>query len=105
MWFWPHQITLRSILRYEEDMIMANKPTTAEGSLQELAGGDISVMDTLVHMTEGSFEASHLDPKTFMLVRMAALATLDASPVSWLTNLAFAGDADVTADDAVGMLV
>jgi hypothetical protein len=84
---------------------MATQSTTAQESLQGLAGGNLDVLDTLTRMTEGSFEASGLDPKTFMLVRMAALATLDAAPVSWLANLAVAGDANVTAEDAVGMLV
>lgn len=84
---------------------MAAQRTTAEDSLQGLAGGNLNVLDTLERMTVGSLEDSGLDPRTFMLVRMAALATLDAAPVSWMVNLAVAGDANVTPEDAVGMLV
>ena len=56
-------------------------------------------------MTEGSFEASGLDPETFMLVRLAALATLDAAPASWLVNLKVGSEAGISPERAVGTLV
>ncbi len=46
-------------------------------TLQGLSEGDLSVLDTLLRMTEGSLEASGLDPQTFMLVRIAALTASD----------------------------
>jgi hypothetical protein len=81
------------------------KASTDQARLQGLAKGDLSVIDTLERLTIGSFKDSGLDPRTFMLVRLAALATLDAAPVSWMTNLAVAGKADVKAEDAIGVLI
>ena len=79
--------------------------TDPQKTLQVLSGGDLSVLDALVRMTEGSLEASGLDPQTFMLVRVAALATLDAAPASWLVNLKVSDDAGLTPERIVGTLI
>ena len=60
-------------------------------SLQGLAQGDFSMLDALKDLVAVSYVESGLDPQTFMLVRMAALATLDAAPASWFMNLAAGG--------------
>jgi hypothetical protein len=44
--------------------------TDPNKTLQVLSEGDLSVLDTLMHMTEGSFEASGSSPEAFMLVRL-----------------------------------
>ncbi len=80
---------------------MANPNET----LQVLAEGDLSVLNTLMRMTEGSLEESGLDPATFMLVRIAALTTLDAAPASWLLNLKVSGEAGIAPESIVGTLV
>ena len=41
---------------------------------------DTPVLDLLASMTADSIEASSLDPETLMLVRIAALAAVDAPP-------------------------
>jgi hypothetical protein len=46
-------------------------------------------------MTAASVERSELDPRSLMLVRLAALAAVDAPPVSYLMNLAVASDVGV----------
>jgi len=84
---------------------MSNVTTNPNETLQVLAEGDLSVIDTLMHMTEGTFEASGLDPETFMLVRLAALATLDAAPASWLVNIQVGGAAGLTPERIVGTLI
>jgi alkylhydroperoxidase/carboxymuconolactone decarboxylase family protein YurZ len=48
------------------------------------------VLDLLKTMTAASFEASSLDPEALMLVRIAALAAVDAPPASYMLNLAAA---------------
>lgn len=63
------------------------------------------VLDTLLHMSEQTYERSGLDPRTFMMVRIAALAAVDAPPLSYLTNLSVAGDSGLTAEDVQGTLV
>ena len=79
--------------------------TNPNETLSVLAQGDLSVLNTLMRMTEGSLEESGLDPETFMLVRIAALATLDAAPASWLVNIKVSGEAGLTPERIVGTLI
>ena len=62
------------------------------------------VLDLLGSMTADSVAASSLEPQALMLVRIAALASVDAPPASYLLNLAAAADAGVSADDVRGVL-
>jgi 4-carboxymuconolactone decarboxylase len=74
-------------------------------SLQRLAEGDLSLVNALQRIIEGSYEASDLDPQTFMLVRIAALATLDAAPASWLMNIEAGGEAGLGPETILGTLI
>jgi 4-carboxymuconolactone decarboxylase len=65
---------------------------------------DTPVLDLLADMTAASVDASTLDVQTLMLVRIAALAAVDAPPVSYLLNLAAARDVDLDADQVRGVL-
>jgi alkylhydroperoxidase/carboxymuconolactone decarboxylase family protein YurZ len=69
------------------------------------AQGDTPVLDVLADMTAASLERSTLDPKTLILVRLAALASVDAPPVSYLTNLAAGGEVGVEAEDVQQVLI
>lgn len=62
------------------------------------------VLDLLATMTAASLDASSLDPHSLMLVRIAALAAVDAPPASYLLNLGPAADAGVDADEVRGVL-
>lgn len=84
---------------------MSNTKTNPKETLQVLAEGNLGVLDTLMHMTEGTLEESGLDPETFMLVRLAALTTLDAAPASWLVNLKVSGEAGIPPERVVGTLI
>ncbi len=84
---------------------MASDTTNAHEMLQVIGEGDLSVLKTLRHMTEGTFQESGLDPETFMLVRMAALAALDAAPASWLVNLKGSTEVEIDPEHIVGALV
>lgn len=79
--------------------------TNPNETLQTLSQGDLSVLDILMRMTEGSLEVSGLDPKMYMLVRIAALATLDAAPASWLMNFKASGEAGVLPEHILGTLI
>ncbi len=79
--------------------------TDPNETLSVLAQGDLSVLNTLMRMTEGSLEESGLDPETFMLVRIASLATLDAAPASWLVNIKVSGEAGLTPERIIGTLI
>ena len=62
------------------------------------------VLDLLASMTADSIEASSLDPETLMLVRIAALAAVDAPPVSYLMNLGAASELDIDPEQVRGVL-
>ncbi|MGH2395131.1 MAG: carboxymuconolactone decarboxylase family protein [Candidatus Limnocylindria bacterium] len=63
------------------------------------------VQDLLATMTAASVEQSELDPRSLMLVRLAALVAVDAPPVSYLMNLAVASDVGVVAEDVEQVLI
>ena len=63
------------------------------------------VLDLLANMTADSVAASELDADTLMLVRIAALAAVDAPPVSYLLNLGAASEVGVDAEQVRGVLV
>jgi 4-carboxymuconolactone decarboxylase len=62
------------------------------------------VLDLLTSMTTDSIEASSLDAETLALVRIAALVAVDAPAVSYLMNLAVAGEMGVDAEQVRGVL-
>jgi hypothetical protein len=66
---------------------------------------DTPVLDVLATMTAASIEATTLDPQTLLLTRVAALAAVDAPPLSYLLNLKVAGELGVTAEQVQGVLV
>ena len=55
-------------------------------------------------MTADSIAASSLDLETLALVRIAALAAVDAPAVSYLLNLAAAGEVGIGAEQVRGVL-
>ena len=68
--------------------------------------GDTPVLDLLARMTEDSVALStaSLDPDEIMLVRIAALAAVDAPSVSYLTNLEAIADVGIDAERVRGVL-
>jgi hypothetical protein len=55
-------------------------------------------------MTADSLEVSSLDPESIMLVRIAALISVDAPPASYLLNLGMASEIDVDAEQVRAVL-
>ncbi|HXV53984.1 MAG TPA: carboxymuconolactone decarboxylase family protein [Solirubrobacterales bacterium] len=62
------------------------------------------ILDLLETMTVASLEASSLDERTLMLVRIGALVAVDAPPASYLLNLGAAGQAGVDDEQVRGVL-
>ncbi len=83
---------------------MNEQKANARESLQGLSQGDASKLGFLQDIIANSYTESGLDPQTFMLVRMAALATLDAAPASWLMNIAVSGEAGLEPEKILGTL-
>ena len=63
------------------------------------------VLDALVEMNKGVPERSGLDDQTFMLVRIAALASSGAPPESYLLNLGVAADLGLSVEQVQGVLI
>ncbi len=63
------------------------------------------VLDLLASMTADSVAASSLDVQTLALVRIAALAAVDAPPVSYLLNLAAASEVGIDPEEVRGVLI
>jgi hypothetical protein len=74
------------------------------GKDDTMAASETPVLDLLASMTADSLEASSLDAETLMLVRIAALAAVDAPPVSYLLNLGAAGELDIDPERVRGVL-
>ena len=64
---------------------------------------DTPVLDLIEGMTAMSLEATSLDARDVMLVRIAALVASDAPPVSYMLNLGAAGELDVDAEEIRGV--
>ena len=62
------------------------------------------VLDLLKSMTAQSLAASSLDVETLALVRIAALAAVDAPPVSYLLNLEAASEVGIDPEQVRGVL-
>jgi 4-carboxymuconolactone decarboxylase len=62
------------------------------------------VLDLLASMTAESLDASSLEPDVLMVARIAALVAVDAPPISYLLNLAVAGEVGIDAETVRGVL-
>ena len=62
------------------------------------------VLDLLARMTADSITVSSLDPETLALVRIAALAAVDAPSISYLLNLGMASEIGVDPEQVRGVL-
>jgi len=85
--------------------VMSDPNPNALANLQRLSEGDPTVLSFVKSVIENSYKESGLDPKTFMLVRLAALAALDAAPASWLMNIEASGEAGLDPETVLGTLV
>jgi 4-carboxymuconolactone decarboxylase len=80
----------------------------ADDTQQKLAGisaGDMQFIETAVGLREGMLDATGLDPRTFALVKVAALIALDAPPASYAWQVANALEEGVTPEDLVGTMI
>ncbi|MGO9751340.1 MAG: carboxymuconolactone decarboxylase family protein [Solirubrobacteraceae bacterium] len=62
------------------------------------------LLKLLAQMTAASLEATSLDDEQLMLVRIAALASVDAPTASYLLNLGAASDSGVSVEQIQGVL-
>ncbi len=74
-------------------------------ALAELALGDPELLGEGLQVRAELQSRSGLDPRTFALVKIAALIALDAPPASYLWQVGNALDAGVTPEDLMGVLL
>jgi alkylhydroperoxidase/carboxymuconolactone decarboxylase family protein YurZ len=63
------------------------------------------LLDTIVEMTAASVERTDLDGRELLMVRLAALAAVDAPVSSYLLSIAAATGTDLTLEDARSVLI
>ena len=66
---------------------------------------DRPLLETVLAMTAASVERANLIDRELMLVRLAALAAVDAPASSYLLNLGAAVDVGLTVEDVQGVLI
>jgi alkylhydroperoxidase/carboxymuconolactone decarboxylase family protein YurZ len=72
--------------------------------LTSLMAGDPKVLAEALELREMAQERSGLDPRTFSLVKIAALIAVDAPPASYLWQVPNALDMGATPEEIVGVL-
>jgi alkylhydroperoxidase/carboxymuconolactone decarboxylase family protein YurZ len=70
-----------------------------------MAIGDAPVLEALIDINAASLARTELDPRSLMLVRLAALAAVDAPISSYLLHVGPSAEAGLTAADAEDVLV
>jgi 4-carboxymuconolactone decarboxylase len=73
-------------------------------ALVGLAVGDVDVLREVIELREAEQETSGLDPRSFGLVKIAALVALDSPPASYLWQVANALDAGTSPAELLGVL-
>ncbi len=73
-------------------------------ALKSLALGDPTVLEDALELREMAQERSGLDPRTFSLVKIAALVAVDAPPASYLWQVPNALDMGATPGEILGVL-
>jgi 4-carboxymuconolactone decarboxylase len=73
--------------------------------LEGLATLEEELVTTLLEMQIHNLEASGLDPRTYSLVKIAALIALDAPPASYFAQVAFALEAGVEPEEILRVLI
>jgi len=63
------------------------------------------IVASLLEMQLHNLESSGLDPRTYSLVKIAALIALDAPSASYVAQVEFANEAGVNPDEILGVLV
>jgi alkylhydroperoxidase/carboxymuconolactone decarboxylase family protein YurZ len=83
---------------------MAEVAQQTQDVLMGIATSDMDMLETAIGIREAAQEQTGLDPRTFGLVKIAALIALDAPPASYAWQVANALDEGASPEDIVGVL-
>ena len=70
-----------------------------------MAKGEAPVLEAMADINAVSLERTELDPQSLILVRLAALAAVDAPPSSYLMHIGPAAKVGITADRVMDVLI
>lgn len=88
-------------------MSVPTRPAVDDATAQSLAAlalGQTAMLEQAEDLREQLRQASGLDPRSFALVKIAALVAIDAPPASFLWQVGEALDAGARARDILGVL-
>jgi len=83
---------------------MATVAHETHSTLSGISQGTTDLLESAVGLRESQLEATGLDPRTFALVKIAALIALDAPPASYAWQVANALEDGATPEDILGVL-
>ena len=83
---------------------MASVAPETQETLAGISAGDMRMLDEAIGMREAEIARSGLDPRTFSLVKIAALIALDAPPASYAWQVGNALDEGASPEDVLGVL-
>ena len=72
--------------------------------LKGVSAGELEFLENAVGLREAQLESTGLDPRTFALVKIAALIALDAPPASYAWQVTNALADGATPEDMLGVL-
>ena len=73
-------------------------------TLASISSGDVDILETAIGLREANREITHLDARTFAMVKIAAIIALDAPPASYAWQIANALEDGVTPEEILGVL-
>ena len=82
----------------------ANVDELTQQTLSGLSQGDMDLLEAGLQAREQWQQSSGLDPRSYSLVKIAALIALDAPPASYLWQVSNALDSGATPKEIVGVL-
>jgi 4-carboxymuconolactone decarboxylase len=82
-----------------------NVDDTTAGEFSALAQGQTDMLEQAEDLREQLRQSSGLDPRSFSLVKIAALVAVDAPPASYLWQVGAALDAGASPRDILGVLM
>lgn len=83
---------------------MATVTKETHRTLSGISTGELDMLESAVGLRELDLQATGLDPRTFALVKIAALVALDAPPASYAWQIPNALAEGVSPEDITGVL-
>jgi alkylhydroperoxidase/carboxymuconolactone decarboxylase family protein YurZ len=82
----------------------ASVSAKVEDHLRRIALSDENELETMVGMRQGLQDVTHLDNRSFALVKIAALIAVEAPPASYMWHIGNAIAEGVTPEEVLGTL-